>query len=165
MKAISVRQPWTHAILHLGKRVENRDWAGCAYRGPVLIHASKRLVLKDFDADVERIMDIMGGFSREALTGLVLEGISGKYRPSLSLPFGGIVGRARIVGVVTGPPMTSPRARWRKGTPEKSLWYEGGFALVLADVQPMPFVPWRGQLGLFDVPDSLFAPVQSGAAT
>jgi len=51
MKALSVRQPWAHAILHLGKRVENRDWRGCNYRGPVLLHASKTLVLRKFDED------------------------------------------------------------------------------------------------------------------
>jgi len=52
VKAISVRQPWAYAILHLGKRVENRDWRGCSYRGPVLIHAAKTLVLRVFDEDV-----------------------------------------------------------------------------------------------------------------
>ena len=41
MKALSIRQPWAWAILHAGKRVENRDWQGCHYRGPLLIHASK----------------------------------------------------------------------------------------------------------------------------
>jgi hypothetical protein len=37
-KAISVRQPWAHAILHLRKDVENRPWR-THYRGPILIHA------------------------------------------------------------------------------------------------------------------------------
>ncbi len=34
-------------------------------------------------------------------------------------------------------------------------WYAGGFALVLADVEPVPFIPWRGSLGFFDVPDEV----------
>jgi len=38
-RAISVRQPWAHAIAYAGKRIENRTW-GTAYRGPLLIHAS-----------------------------------------------------------------------------------------------------------------------------
>ena len=38
-KAISVRQPWAHAIIHLGKDVENRPWRR-NYAGPLLIHAS-----------------------------------------------------------------------------------------------------------------------------
>lgn len=40
MKALSLTQPWAHAVVHLGKRVENRDWPGCSFRGPFLIHAS-----------------------------------------------------------------------------------------------------------------------------
>jgi hypothetical protein len=39
LKAISVRQPWAHAIIHLGKDVENRPWRR-NYSGPLLIHAS-----------------------------------------------------------------------------------------------------------------------------
>ncbi|HEX5119835.1 MAG TPA: ASCH domain-containing protein [Pseudonocardiaceae bacterium] len=42
MKVLSVRQPWAHALLHLGKDPENRSWS-TEHRGPVAIHASTRL--------------------------------------------------------------------------------------------------------------------------
>jgi hypothetical protein len=38
-KALSIRQPWCHRILHEGKDVENRDWP-THFRGDVLIHAA-----------------------------------------------------------------------------------------------------------------------------
>jgi hypothetical protein len=40
MRAITVRQPWAHAIVYRGKGIENRtrNLAG-SYRGPVAIHA------------------------------------------------------------------------------------------------------------------------------
>jgi hypothetical protein len=38
-KGLTIRQPWAHAIIHLGKDVENRSWR-TKYRGPLLIHAS-----------------------------------------------------------------------------------------------------------------------------
>lgn len=40
MRAITVKQPWAHAIIHLGKDIENRPsmWR---YRGPIAIHAGK----------------------------------------------------------------------------------------------------------------------------
>ena len=38
-RALSVRQPWAHAILHLGKDVENRPWR-TNYRGRILIQAT-----------------------------------------------------------------------------------------------------------------------------
>jgi hypothetical protein len=38
-KAISIRQPWAHAIIRLGKDIENRSWRR-KYTGPLLIQAS-----------------------------------------------------------------------------------------------------------------------------
>ncbi|WP_421717462.1 ASCH domain-containing protein [Algiphilus sp.] len=38
MKALSIRQPWAHRILHEGKDIENRSWP-TQYRGDFLIHA------------------------------------------------------------------------------------------------------------------------------
>jgi hypothetical protein len=39
MRVLTIRQPWVHAILDLGKDVENRVWR-THYRGPLLIHAA-----------------------------------------------------------------------------------------------------------------------------
>ena len=39
---LTVRQPWAWAIAHAGKDTENRSWM-TRYRGPILIHASKRV--------------------------------------------------------------------------------------------------------------------------
>jgi hypothetical protein len=41
-RAISIRQPWAHAILHLGKDVENRPMR-THYRGRILIQASLKI--------------------------------------------------------------------------------------------------------------------------
>jgi hypothetical protein len=38
--ALSLKQPWAYAVLHLGKEVENRRWRS-RYRGRVIIHASR----------------------------------------------------------------------------------------------------------------------------
>lgn len=39
MKALSIKQPWVHAILHLGKDLENRTWK-TKHRGWIALHAS-----------------------------------------------------------------------------------------------------------------------------
>jgi hypothetical protein len=44
VKILSIRQPWANYIVWHDKDVENRTWA-TNYRGPVLIHASKRLAM------------------------------------------------------------------------------------------------------------------------
>lgn len=51
---------------------------------------------------------------------------------------GGIVGVAEAVECVTSHP---------------SRWFTGPYGLVLANARPLVFVPWRGQLGVFNVPD------------
>src|SRR5437016_5848047 len=40
--ALSLRQPWVYAILHLGKDIENRTWRS-RYRGRVILHASRTM--------------------------------------------------------------------------------------------------------------------------
>ena len=39
MKALSIKQPWVHAILWAGKDIENRSWQR-TFRGWVALHAS-----------------------------------------------------------------------------------------------------------------------------
>ncbi|MFG1226076.1 ASCH domain-containing protein [Xanthobacter wiegelii] len=60
--------------------------------------------------------------------------------PMADLPRGGIVGRAKLVDCVSRHP---------------SPWFFGPNGLVLADVEPTPFVPLKGALGLFDVPEGV----------
>lgn len=59
MKALSIRQPWCHHILHDGKDVENRDWP-TRFRGRVLIHASKGYDTDDRDLIRSRQMPLGG---------------------------------------------------------------------------------------------------------
>lgn len=60
-----------------------------------------------------------------------------------SYPLGGIVGQAQLVDVVRQ---------------SNDPWFVGPLGLVLADAQPLPFTPLRGQLGLFEVDARRLAP-------
>jgi hypothetical protein len=53
--------------------------------------------------------------------------------------YGGIIGRAEIVDCVRQ---------------HESPWFEGPWGFVLANAQPIDFIPCRGQLGFF-MPDTL----------
>jgi hypothetical protein len=46
LRALSVRQPWAQAILHLGKDVENRPWR-THFRGRILIQAALKIELDE----------------------------------------------------------------------------------------------------------------------
>lgn len=59
-----------------------------------------------------------------------------------SLPRGGIVGSVEIVDCVQR---------------HSSSWFVGRYGFVLRDPRPLPFVPYRGQLGFFDVPAEALA--------
>ena len=144
MKALSIRQPWAWAILCAGKRIENRAWKGCAYRGPILLHASKGCTKDEF-GEAARAIDkaTFGGLTR-------LHADFVRYE---DLQRGGIVGRARIDGVLRTEADFAAYAAGVRGSEEQRVWWMGGFALVLADVEPLPFVPWKGELGLFEVDD------------
>ncbi len=129
MKALSIRQPWAWAILHAGKRIENRDWRGCYYRGPLLIHAAKGCGVGEFSDAAEFI------YRAGRLTG------TDRHMPSLTeVNRGGIVGVCNVVDAVRE---------------SKDPWFCGPLGIVLADVRPLPFMPFKGALGFFDVPDEI----------
>ena len=39
-------------------------------------------------------------------------------------------------------------------TDSASHWFVGRYGFVLRNPSPLPFTPWKGQLGFFDVPES-----------
>ena len=147
-RAISIRAPWWWFILHSGKRVENRDWSYLPnYRGPVLIHASKWF-------NGQAILDTFAGMETERRAGVVMW-----YREqsmalaSLKAQSGGIVGVADIVD-----------ARWNGPEPTDPWAVPGAVGLILDNVRPLPFVPCKGALGFFRVPDDVRAALALGDA-
>lgn len=138
MKAISIRQPWTWAIVHAGKRVENRCWS-TEYRGPVMIHAAKGMTADEYEDFACFYEDLRSGKGLPDLP------------PAKELARGGLVARANVVGCV---PEKDKHLLCRGDAP----WFFGPFGIILDSVEPIPFIPWRGALGLFNVPDELGGP-------
>ena len=133
MLALSIRQPWAWAIVHAGKRHENRSWS-TAYRGPIAIHASKWW-------QAQEALDQFASVQYAA-------GVTGVALPPITLrtlrdATGGIVGTARIVDCVEK---------------SDSPWFVGPFGFVLDDVKALPeIIPCKGALGLFNVPADVAA--------
>lgn len=165
MRALSIRQPWAWAILHAGKRVENRAWE----RGPqfmvgqtFLLHAAKGCTVDEFDNALEFIIDASGSIA---------------CPPLHDMPRGAIVGRAKLVGIVRTTP---ERHRYRPTEnhtcvlcgeagvlrrqppppcPRADPWgIPGALGLLLADVEAIDApIPFKGALGFFEVPDALLS--------
>jgi hypothetical protein len=80
MRALSVRQPWAWLITQGIKDVENRSWR-TSYRGPLLIHAARRLIPGDVDQVEQQF---------------------GLRVPREQLALGAIIGRADLVDIAVG---------------------------------------------------------------
>lgn len=87
MKAITVKQPWAYAIMHLGKDIENRT-RHTKIRGTIVIHAGKSI---DMEAYYE----------------LKREGY--ELPPFDQLPLGQIIGTVDIVDSVEDHP-----SKWKQ---------------------------------------------------
>lgn len=125
MLALSIRQPWAWLILNGGKDIENRDWP-TRFRGRVLVHAAKGMTRDEWEG--AWIHALGTGASPKAVE-------AGLTRDNIAR--GGIVGSVEIVDCVAD---------------SDSHWFVGRYGFVLRDPILLPFTPWRGQLGFFDVP-------------
>jgi hypothetical protein len=86
VKALSIMQPWAWLIVNRHKAIENRDWP-TRFRGPVAIHAGKKMD-HEADHDVQtRTHPVTGGYLDVTLT-------------EAGRGMGGIVGVADIVDCV-----------------------------------------------------------------
>ena len=148
MKAISIRQPWAWLVLYAGKSVENRNWT-TSFRGEFLIHSSKGMTRDEYEDGVD---------SAAMELGLSFETMERMVPDFESLVRGGIIGRARLVDVV--PPCAFPGSQRCTCGRAWHIGVQNGF--VLEDVHPLPFIPYRGALGLFDVPDEIVARAIAG---
>lgn len=94
-----------------------------SFRGRFLIHASKGMTRDEYEGGQDTLWDIDQRI---------------RYPAFEELQRGGIVGTAVLVDCV------------RKS---ESPWFFGEYGFELRDVMPLPFRPFKGALGFFEVPD------------
>lgn len=143
MKALSIKEPWATLIVYAGKDVENRTWE-MGYRGPLLVHASKA---------PEPLDDIGWDYlARHALR---------TFNPAARMPDAyrlpgfqhvrELIQPGHVIGVVdvVGCDQESGQSEWEA---------MGQWHIRLANARPIaqPF-EWKGQLGLFSIPDPIVA--------
>jgi len=136
MKALTICQPYAHLIcVTKEKGVENRTWP-TRYRGALLIHAGKS---RDW-------LDIEDGEDVDYEYGI----------PLADMTFGAVIGAATLHDCLHVEAIRrgdyDARIPWLK-THEHT---EGPWCWVLTNrvMFPQP-VPYKGQQGLFDIPDEV----------
>ena len=133
---LTVRPPWSYAITHLGKDIENRSW-------PAPLPLVK-----------DRWVAIHAGKSWDETAEIFLADLELSLPPRTEIPTGGIVAVCKLVGCYHFPPSrTLPTDRW--AMPGHHCWQ-------IRDVRRLPeVVPWQGRLGLTKLPDFLESRVQA----
>jgi hypothetical protein len=120
--AISIRQPWAWAIVRAGKDVENRSVSSCQQFRRLI---GQRVLIHASRGMRQVDYDDASRFMSEL-------GVA--CPPPLALQLGGFVGTVFVDDIVFD---------------HASRWFQGPVALVLKDVQPMPFQLAKGMLGVF----------------
>lgn len=127
-KALSFKQPFAWLIANGYLMVDDRTW-GTAYRGPILIHASKGL----YDVYYDYL---------KANTDIPLPAKE-------HLPYGGVVGIAELV--LCSRPGELPASISR----EHRAQYQGvssrHFGFLFERPRTVPLIPCAGKLGIFEL--------------
>ncbi len=136
LHALSVRQPYAYAILHMGKDIENRTWDPPRHIVGQLIwiHASlKRERVEPWELLGQRFT------------------LDGDELPDLAdLATGAIVGSVRVVGST--------------GIAKGNRWFNGPIGWVLVEPAPLETpVRCRGMLGVWTVPTGVLAQLPAAA--
>lgn len=155
MRAISLWQPWASLMTLGSKEIETRSWP-TNYRGPLLIHAAKRLnTLEEirFWSEYPQVYYALEAFESPA------------GRGTLSvLPHGCLVGIVNLYDCKPAEKIDGIRTQ-KKADPAGGLFCEndlGGFArgrfgwLCKNAVNFDKPIPYRGYQGFFDVDEDIF---------
>ena len=139
MKAISLWQPWASAMAFGWKRNETRSWA-TKYRGPLLIHAAKKIVGWP-SIEIQAIF-----WEHEVFDDIAFE-------PS-ALPRGVLLCKVDLVDCKKIFIHNRPEGIERvlgDYTPGRFMW-------ITDNLKPFLYpIPYRGSQGFFDVPDEILA--------
>lgn len=138
MKAITIHQPWATLIALGEKRFETRGWS-TRYRGPIAIHAAKKV-----DKEICLEEPYLSVLARHGYT-------------ADNLPTGAVVATCQLVEchkVIEdyGSSASVGEDLTRVIHPEYDFgWYEiGRYAWEMADVKRIDPVPAKGQQGLWN---------------
>lgn len=136
MKAISLWQPWASLWCSDAKVHETRHWP-TSHRGWLLVHAAKR---KIDDRCGDRLDDIC-------------DGLFGNHW-GMDLPRGALIGMVNLIRCV--PTDTMPIGHQSTDDYECGNFSAGRYAWARGAWRSFDApIPYRGQQGMFEVPDSL----------
>jgi hypothetical protein len=175
VKAITLTEPWASLVSIGAKRIETRSWA-TSYRGPIAIHASKKLTRHDADImTTDQILDVLVAAGINPHAGTIgpgyLHNVSDKHdvrscplTQLMQVSRGAVIATAQLIDCFQftrahpGSPLANevyhrPSGRVEITTQEYRLgdFTPGRYGFVLTDVVRLPEpIKAQGDLGLWD---------------
>jgi len=149
MKCLTIMEPFAWLIVdavRLGipnpKNIENRKRSFPSFSGQLLIHSAKDEAKRYSQTPLEEWLDTVGEKAPPGFWPYDLDSIRNR----------GIIGMVYVSATVIISEVDD-LGPWRN-----SRWIEGPICLLIDEVYPFDeHIPYRGQQGLFDVPDHLVA--------
>jgi len=133
MWAINVQQPHATAIIHCGKFIENRSWL------PKRLEIGDRLAIVASKAWYPIYKDGSDVRWKAIKRDLIICGATYIPTGQAEYPLGGLIGTVVYDG-------------YRQDMHLVTKWaIEGQCHWLLSDPQPLPFMPVKGQLGLYQI--------------
>lgn len=148
MKALSLLQPWASLVVSGSKNIENRRWhLPKSMQGQTwLVHASARLDKREIESARRTHKEIRDLYEESA--DAIHRSVQAGEMP-IELPLGG------IIGIVRSTACLCP-SKWDQTADQEYPWWFGNqHGFVLEDRHPLPFVPCKGALGFWTVPDDV----------
>jgi hypothetical protein len=140
MKALSMMQPYAWLVTKGHVTVDDRSWS-TLHRGALAVHASKQFH-QQYYAFLRKHTDIP--------------------LPEISeFEHGGLVGTVDVVDCIA-PVFLKGQPNARPQLHRTHFGASGYYGLVLENPRQIPIVPYRGNRGLFDVPDRMLLAKQDG---
>lgn len=131
---LSIMQPWSWLIVNGFKSIENRDWQPPQ---SIMAQLPMRILIHTGKKPDPNCVSFQSKFVRPSgRIGRIFPECYEQVADVECNRLGGIVGIATLVAVVQ-----------KSSNP----WFVGGYGLVLQDAMPLPFMPYRGQPGFFQV--------------
>jgi hypothetical protein len=143
VKGLTLLEPWASMMAMGYKRIETRSWY-TDYRGELVIHASSSKKSCRHSYDVELIWKAAG-----------LAFPEGWPVTASEYPLGQILAVGRLIDCVE---MTEEIIN-RVSSRERAFgdWKPGRFAWLVTSIRRVEQIPWKGALGLWNVPAELEA--------
>lgn len=155
IRALTVRQPWAHMIVHCGKTVENRS-KPVSYRGLAAIHAG---AYSRWDRAAEQDILARHAWLQWAVTLPPLNLADPRLnKNAIHIDFGAVIAVAGLAGCHADTECTDETGtRWPNGRRRCSPWArKGQWHWQLENVHPLARpVPCRGMLGLWRLPEDV----------